>query len=74
MKTILVFDTPDTDERDVAIAGAKWRTVAFEMEKWLRDQLKYGDPNDKYDSPATAIGEARVYLHDAIRDQGLELA
>jgi hypothetical protein len=67
MKTILIFDMPDDqDEFESAINGSKWQTAMYEMDQYLRSQLKYNDAGEDYD-------KIREELHNILENHNLSL-
>ena len=43
-KVILEFDPiEDRDEMDDALNGWKWSSVSYQLDLWLRTELKYND-------------------------------
>jgi hypothetical protein len=47
MKAILEFTFPeDQDEHTDALNGANWKSVVWELDEWLRQQIKYSNRED----------------------------
>jgi hypothetical protein len=47
MKAILEFTYPDdADAHDDALNGAEWKSVVWEIDEWLRQQIKYHNRED----------------------------
>ena len=73
MKAILEFNLPE-DQEDFRITadGYKWRTVVKEMEKWLRDKVKYA-PDDMSEDECNAYIVCRKQLGEIIKEENLNL-
>ncbi len=65
MKTVLIFGDDESDARQAAIDGAAWKAVCWDLDQWLRGQVKYSGKED--------LDAARTALNDLIRDAGLNL-
>ena len=68
MKAKLIFNLPEDDyDFQNAVNGSSWRAVVTEMDVWLREQVKYGDPK-------TIDAEmARDKLLELVNDEQLEI-
>lgn len=71
-KVILEFDPfEDKYEMESALNGTKWRSLVWDLDQYLRSELKYNDKlnGDAYD----AVGKIREKLHELKNDEGLTL-
>ena len=49
MKAILEFNLPeDKVDFDLALQGSDWKHVCWEMDQYLRKEIKYNDDNSDY--------------------------
>lgn len=72
MKAILEFDLPEEQpEFDNAVNGGKWSLVAWELDQWLRSQIKYA-PDEMSQEAYDAFEECRDKLHEIKDDYGLK--
>ena len=71
-KVILEFDPfEDKYEMESALNGTKWRGLVWDLDQYLRSELKY---NDKLDGEAyDAVEKIREKLHELKNDEGLTL-
>ena len=71
-KVILEFDPfEDKYEMESALNGAKWRGLLWDLDQYLRSELKY---NDKLNGEAyDAVEKIREKLHELKNDEGLTL-
>jgi hypothetical protein len=71
-KVILEFDPfEDKYEMESALNGAKWRGLLWDLDQYLRSELKY---NDKLNEEAyDAVEKIREKLHELKNDEGLTL-
>ena len=68
MKATLEFDLPeDQDDFDAALSGVKWRVVVWELEAYMRAELKYQNAGPE-------MQKARDELNLLINDNNLVLA
>jgi len=44
MKIIIEFE--DYDEATIAMQGKEWRFLAWDLDQYLRNQIKYSDKNE----------------------------
>ena len=73
MKAILEFNIPeDQDDFESASQGYKWWSVAWDMDQWLRNQIKYA-PDGMTDDELKAFEECREKLRELIDDYNLNL-
>jgi len=71
MKAILEFNLPDDQpEFDNAINGTKWSLVAWELDQWLRSQIKYS-PDDMSQEAYEAFEQCRDKLHEIKNEYNL---
>jgi len=71
-KVILEFDPfEDKYEMESALNGTKWRSLVWDLDQYLRSELKYNDKlnGDAYD----AVEKIREKLHELKNDEGLTL-
>jgi hypothetical protein len=47
MKTILEFSAEEQDEANIAINGWRYHTVIWELQQFLRGEMKHGDLSDE---------------------------
>ena len=67
MKAILVWNLPEEqDEYDVVSKGMAWALTLWDLDQYLRNQLKYGDAPDD-------LQVARDKLHELLEDRNLSL-
>lgn len=73
MKATLEFTLPEEQvEFDCAVDGVKWMSAMWDLDQYLRNQLKYEAeqlPKDKLN----AIKEFRIKLHEILTEEGLKL-
>lgn len=73
-KVILEFDSvEEVDDLQSALDGRKWKSVAWDMQQYLRNKLKYSEENmsdETYDALekvqealSSIISENNLYLH-----------
>lgn len=72
MKAILEFNlSEERTQFDEAINGFKWASLAWDIDQHLRAKTKYAS-DDMPDEVYKALQEVRDYLHDEMRDLGLQ--
>lgn len=72
MEATLTFRLPEEEsEHRLAVNGAAWCLVSWEMDQWLRDQLKYGGRGLK--TADEALQKAREQLLELIESRGISL-
>lgn len=71
MKAILEFNLPDEqDQFETAINGRKMYTVLWELDQWLRGNVKY--PLDHMsDDEIKAYEKCREILHELMLNQNI---
>ena len=73
MKAILEFELPeDKEEFDAASKGMDWAIVAWDMEQYIRNRLKY--QVEKFDtvSAKKELEFLREALNEMLIDRGLQ--
>lgn len=72
MEATLKFNLPEEQpEFDNAVNGAKWSLVAWELDQWLRSQIKFA-PEDMSQDAYEAFEECRDKLNEIKNDYGLK--
>lgn len=67
MRVTLTFDLPEEKtELFDALRGIEWELVAWDLDQWLRSEIKYQDKNE--------LQSARDKLWELINDYGLEFS
>jgi hypothetical protein len=66
MKAQLTFNLPEEQEEfQDAVNGNAFKAVIWELDQWMRSQLKHGDlPDDVHDK----VQEIRDQLHTILND------
>jgi hypothetical protein len=65
MKAILVFDLPEEqEEHETAVNAVKWYSAMYDLDQYLRGQLKYNDAGEDYE-------KIRDELHEILENRGL---
>ena len=73
MKAILEFNLPeDQSDFELATNGYKWQLVAWELDQWLRSQIKYS-PEEMSQDVYDKLQECRDKLHEIKNDYNLKL-
>lgn len=73
MEAILKFNLPDDQEDfNIALDGGKWALSMFELNQWLRSQIKH-PPADMSDDTYKAFEECREKLYEILNEEGLKL-
>jgi hypothetical protein len=73
MKAILEFNLPeDKEDFDFAVRGLDWSTVCWDMDQWLRKQIKYA-PDDMTDDELKAFEQCRAQLRELLDEYNLNL-
>jgi molecular chaperone GrpE (heat shock protein) len=69
MKAILKFDLPEEQEEfNDAVNGNAFKAVIWELDQWMRSQLKHEDlPDDVHDK----VQEIRDQLHSILDDNNV---
>ena len=73
MKAILEFELPeDKQDFNFATQGSDWWSVCWEMDQWLRGQMKH-PAGDMSDDTYEAFQKCREQLRELIHDSNLNL-
>jgi len=73
MKAILEFNLPeDKKDFDFATQGLNWWSVCWDMDQWLRGQMKHPS-SDMSDDTYEALQKCREKLQELINDSNLNL-
>ena len=72
MKAILEFNLPeDKVDFDLALQGSDWKHVCWEMDQYLRKELKYSD--DKGFEELKLLQEVRDEFHQFMNENNVDL-
>lgn len=67
MNAILKFNLPEEQEEHMlALKGSDYMSVCFELDQWLRGEIKYQERKD-----ADTLQEVRDKLHEFLKDYDL---
>lgn len=71
MKATLIFNLPEENEEfDCASKGMRYKVALFNMDQWLRSQIKYKELTEiEY----KIFEESRNKLHEILSDDHLEI-
>jgi len=73
MKAILEFTLPEEQvEFDCAVDGVKWMSAMWDLDQYLRNQLKYESEGMSEDT-FKAIEKCREKLYEILNEEGLKL-
>jgi|SaaInl3SG_22_DNA_1037383.scaffolds.fasta_scaffold179550_2 hypothetical protein len=73
MKATLIFDLPeDREEFETSSNAGKWKSVAWEMDQWLRGQTKHA-PDDMSEDKYNTLLRCRKQLREIIEVENLNL-
>jgi hypothetical protein len=73
MEAILKFNLPDDQEDfNIALDGGKWALSMFELNQWLRSQIKH-PPEGMSDDTYKAFEDARDQLYEILNENQLRL-
>ena len=73
MKAILEFELPeDKEEFDAASKGMDWAIVAWDMEQYIRNRLKYQTEKLDTSSAKEELELLRNELRDLMEESGLQ--
>ncbi len=73
MKAILEFELPeDKEEFDAASKGMDWAIVAWDMEQYIRNRLKYQTEKLDTSSAKEELEFLRNQLHEMMEENGLQ--
>tara|TARA_Y100000034_G_C6823327_1_gene371039 strand:- start:748 stop:1014 length:267 start_codon:yes stop_codon:yes gene_type:complete len=70
----LTFLLPEA-EKDlrVALDGAEWKRVAYEVDLWIRNKLKHGEVEKEFKTPGEALEALRSHLREEIQFRNLAI-
>ena len=70
--TTYKLETTDKREMKLAMEAAAWRSIAYDIDMWLRNKIKYGEGHH-VDAAARLVvfEEARAELWSLINGEGL---
>ena len=73
MEAILKYNLPDDQEDfNIALNGGKWALSMWELNNWLRSQIKH-PPADMSDDTYKAFEDARDQLYEILNENQLRL-
>ena len=73
MKAILEFNLPeDQPEFNTAIKGSDWKHVCWEMEQYLRTQIKYA-PDEMSQEKYDTLEEVREEFNRIMNQNGVDV-
>jgi hypothetical protein len=73
MEAILKFNLPDDQEDfNIALDGGKWALSMFELNQWVRSQIKH-PPDTMSDDTYKAFEETRDKLYEILNENQLRL-
>ena len=73
MKAILEFELPEDKENfDASAKGMDWAIVAWDMEQYIRNRLKYQTEKLDVSSAHEELEILRKELHDLMEESGLQ--
>lgn len=73
MEAILKFKLPEEQEEfDNAIKGSDWMSVCWEMDQWLRGNIKHA-PEDMSEEAYKTYEDCREQLRELINSKALNL-
>ena len=73
MKAILEFELPeDKEEFDAASKGMDWAIVAWDIDQYIRNRLKYQSEKLDTSSAKEELDLLRNELHSMMEDSGLQ--
>jgi hypothetical protein len=68
---ILIFPLPeDENDFEIAVNAMDWALTSWDMDKWLREKLKYGH---KFKSASEALEAVRDELRTILAEHNLNL-
>jgi hypothetical protein len=72
-KIVLEFDgIEDADDARTALDGIKWKVSMWQLDQWLRSQIKYA-PDEQSEDTYQAFEECREKLRGILADNNLQL-
>jgi hypothetical protein len=73
MEAILKYNLPeDQVDFDTAVNGSKWMGAMWELDQWLRSQIKH-PPEGMSDDTYKAFEDARDQLYEILNENQLRL-
>jgi len=73
MEAILKFNLPeDQEDFNIALDGSKWALSMWELNNWLRSQIKH-PPEGMSDDTYKAFEDARDKLYEILNENQLKL-
>jgi len=73
MKAILEFELPeDKEEFDAASKGMDWAIVAWDIDQYIRNRLKYQSEKLETSSAKEELEFLRNQLHEMMEENGLQ--
>ena len=73
MEAILKFNLPDDQEDfNIALDGSKWALSMWELNNWLRSQIKH-PPEGMSDDTYKAFEDTRDQLYEILNENQLKL-
>ena len=73
MEAILKFNLPDDQEDfNIALDGGKWALSMWELNNWLRSQIKH-PPQGMSDDTYKAFEDTRDQLYEILNENQLKL-
>jgi hypothetical protein len=73
MEAILKYNLPeDQEDFNIALDGGKWALSMFQLDQWLRSQIKH-PPEGMSDDTYNALVNTRDKLHEILQEEGLKL-
>ena len=73
MKAILEFELPeDKEEFDAASKGMDWAIVAWDIDQYIRNRLKYQSEKLDTSSAKEELELLRNELHELMEESGLQ--
>lgn len=71
-EVILKFYLPENqDEFETAINGYKWKFAMWDLDQWLKSQIKYRD--DFKENEYETLEKCREMLYEKLSDYGLNM-
>ena len=72
-KIVLEFDgIEEADDARTALDGIQWKVSMWQLDQWLRSQIKYA-PGEQSEDAYQAFEECREKLREILADNNLQL-
>ena len=72
-KIVLEFDgIEEADDARTALDGINWKVSMWQLDQWLRSQIKYA-PDEQSEDVYQAFEECREKLREILADNNLQL-